>query len=38
MLLVFFYQARFVSDMQLKFEENLFLYYIRCITESICIT
>ena len=27
MLLVFFYQARFLSDVQLNFEENLYLHY-----------
>jgi hypothetical protein len=34
-MLVFFYQARFWSDAQFKFEENLYLHY---ITESIYIT
>jgi len=31
----FFYQERYLSDTQLKFEENLYLHY---ITESISIT
>jgi hypothetical protein len=29
MFLVFLYHARFLSDIQLQFEENIFSYYIN---------